>query len=311
MKFLQLGANGQLGQTFLSERGLTRRGTVVAASRDGQLPDGSLGAVAHLERPDALAGLLDAERPDIIVNAAAYTAVDKAEQDEAAARRVNADAVAVLGRWAASRDVLVVHYSTDYVFDGMAASPYTEDAPTAPAGAYGRSKLAGEEALRQSGASHFIFRTAWVYSAVGHNFLRTMLRLGAERDELRVVADQRGTPTSTGLIVSATLAAIDAWMAAGPDARRALQGIYHLTARGETTWHGFAEYLLDGAVSNGLLSRLPRVTPIRTEEFPTPARRPAYSVLDTRRFAETFHFDIPSWQTGVDNVLTTLSEHAD
>lgn len=311
MKFLLLGATGQLGQTFLSEGSLARRGTLVAASRDGRLPDGSRGVVADLEHPQSLSALLDAEKPDVIINAAAYTAVDKAEQDTTTAERVNADAVAALGQWAARRGALVVHYSTDYVFDGTADTPYPESAPTSPAGAYGRSKLAGESALRSTGAPHFIFRTAWVYSPVGHNFLRTMLRLGAERDELRVVADQRGTPTSTALIVAGTLAAVDAWITGTAAERQQLQGTYHLTAGGETTWHGFATYLLQGAAARGLLPRLPKVAPIATTDFPTPARRPAYSVLATERFARTFHFDIPAWQTGVDNVLTTLSEHAE
>jgi dTDP-4-dehydrorhamnose reductase len=303
-----LGANGQLGRTFLADGGLARRGTVVAASRDGRISGGQTGAVADLTVPGSLACLLDGEKPDVIVNAAAYTAVDKAEQDEATAYRVNAEALAVLGAWAARHDALVVHYSTDYVFDGSGSTPYVEDAVTGPAGAYGRSKLAGEEALRASGAPHFIFRTAWVYSPVGNNFLRTMLRLGAERDELRVVSDQHGTPTSTALIVKASLVAIDAWTAAGSAARANLQGTYHLTAGGETTWHGFADYLLRSAAKRGMLRRAPKVTPIATSDFPTPARRPPYSVLATERFTRTFAFDFPAWQTGVDNVLTILSE---
>ncbi|MGE7138656.1 dTDP-4-dehydrorhamnose reductase [Luteibacter sp. NPDC031894] len=311
MKFLVLGATGQLGRTFLTDGGLARRGVVVAASRDGLLAGGESALVADLAQPDSLIPLLEAERPDVIVNAAAYTAVDKAETEAAIAERINGDALAVLGAWAARHGALVVHYSTDYVFDGGASSPYTEDAPTSPASAYGRSKLAGEDALRRSGAPHYIFRTAWVYSSVGNNFLRTMLRLGAERGELRIVADQRGTPTSTSLIVAATLGAIDAWLARDAARRAELQGTYHLTANGETTWHGFAEYLLRRAAEQGLLPRLPKITPIATADFPTPARRPAYSVLATGRFARTFGFDVPAWQTGVDDVLTLLSEHAE
>lgn len=311
MKSLVLGATGQLGRTLLTDGGLARRGVAVAASRDGLLAGGESALVADLAQPESLSRLLDTERPDVIVNAAAYTAVDKAETESALAYRVNADSLAILGAWAERHGALVVHYSTDYVFDGRARSPYTEDAATDPAGAYGRSKLAGEDALRRSGAPHYIFRTAWVYSPIGNNFLRTMLRLGAERDELRIVADQRGTPTSTSLIVAATLVAIDAWLARDPTERADLQGTYHLTASGETTWHGFADYLLRRAVERGLLPRLPKVTPIATADFPTPARRPAYSVLATRRFAKTFGFDIPAWQTGVDSVLTILSDHAE
>lgn len=308
MNILLLGAHGQLGRTFLSHGGLGRRGTLFAGSRNGQAPEGVRGVVADLSAPEALAALLDETAPHVIVNAAAYTAVDKAEQEESAATMVNATALAYLGRWAAEHGALLVHYSTDYVFDGTASLPYPEDAPTAPAGAYGRSKLAGEEALRATDAPHYIFRTAWVYSAVGQNFLRTMLRLGAERDEIRVVADQHGTPTDTGLIVEASLVAIDRWLASAGPVRKAVEGTYHLTAGGDTTWHGFADALLTAASERKLISRTPRVIAITTADYPTPARRPAYSVLDTRHFARTFAFDIPHWKTGLDQVLTSLSE---
>ncbi|UPG86525.1 dTDP-4-dehydrorhamnose reductase [Luteibacter aegosomatis] len=308
MKILLLGANGQLGRSFLSHGGLGNRGELLPASRDGILHGGRQALVADLADTGALEVLLDAERPQVIVNTAAYTAVDKAEQEEDLATLVNGYALSVIGGWAARHGALVVHYSTDYVFDGQASAPYTEDAATAPSGAYGRSKLAGEDALRASGAAHFIFRTAWVYSAVGHNFLRTMLRLGAERDELRVVADQRGTPSDTGFIVEASLAALDRWMAADDLGRERLQGTYHLTAAGDTTWHGFAEMLLGRATERGLLARTPKVIPITTSEFPTPAKRPAYSVLDTSRLARTFDIDVPMWQSGVERVLATLSE---
>ncbi|SEW16688.1 dTDP-4-dehydrorhamnose reductase [Luteibacter sp. 329MFSha] len=304
MKILLLGANGQLGRTFLREDGLSSRGTVVAASRDGVLTEGGDGGIADLGAPQTVLDLLERERPDVIINAAAYTAVDRAEQDEAAATIVNGDTVGHLGTWAAAHRSLVVHYSTDYVFAGDASTPYADQSTTSPAGAYGRSKLAGELALRASGAAHFIFRTAWVYSPVGNNFLRTMLRLGAERDELRVVADQRGTPTDTTLIVDGTLAALDRWMAS--DSRHELEGTYHLTASGETTWHGFATAIFAGAVKRGILARAPALEAISTAEFPTPARRPAYSVLDNRRFIEVFGLDLPHWQAGVDRTLDAL-----
>lgn len=310
MKILLLGANGQLGQTFLSHGGLAARGELVAASRDGSLVNGTRGAVGDLTDVDGLAALLDEQRPDVIVNAAAYTAVDKAETDEDAASLVNGQAVGVVGRWAARNHALVIHYSTDYVFDGEASRPYPEDATVAPAGAYGRSKLAGETALRDSGAAHFIFRTAWVYSPVGHNFLRTMLRLGADRDQLSVVADQQGTPTDTVLIVDATLAALDQWLA-DKGSRDALQGTYHLTATGTTTWHGFAEAIFQGATTRGLLARAPVLKPITTSEFPTPARRPSYSVLDNGRFARTFGYAFPHWTAGVDTTLATLAQSTD
>jgi dTDP-4-dehydrorhamnose reductase len=304
LKILLLGANGQLGQTFLSDGGLAARGDLIAASRNGDLVAGGRGVVGDLSDLAALATLLDAERPDIIVNAAAYTAVDKAEDDEAAATVVNGDAPGILGKWAAAHGALVIHYSTDYVFPGDAATPYAPDAATGPQGAYGRSKLAGEQALRNSGAAHLILRTAWVYSTVGHNFLRTMLRLGADRDELRVVADQRGTPTTTAVIVAATLAALDRYSTT--DARDALTGTFHLTAGGETTWHGFAKAIFDDAVDAGVLPRAPRVEPISSAEFPTPAKRPAYSVLDNTSFAATFGHELPAWRDALRDTIHSL-----
>lgn len=311
MKILLLGANGQLGRTFLRHGGLAERGILVAATRDGQLIDGGQGTIGDLGDARALTSLLEAERPDIIVNTAAYTAVDRAEQEESTATRVNGDAVQDIATWAAAHNVLVVHYSTDYVFPGDASSPYGESTNTAPAGAYGRSKLAGEVALARSGAAHFNFRTAWVYSPVGNNFLRTMLRLGGERPELRVVADQVGSPTDTLLIVEGTLAALDHWIAAGDETRATLSGTYHLTASGETSWHGFASAILEGAARRGIIDRAPIVTPIGTHEFPTPARRPAYSVLDNSRFSRTFGHALPDWQAGLDRTLDALSHASD
>lgn len=305
MKILLLGAHGQLGQTFISQGGLASRGALVAASRDGSAPAGIRGVQTDLTDQHALIEVLDKEHPDLIVNAAAYTAVDKAETDEAMATAVNGDAPGTLGRWAADHGALVVHYSTDYVFAGDAQSPYEPGTITGPQGAYGRSKLAGERALVASGADHLILRTAWVYSPVGHNFLKTMLRLGAERDELKVVADQRGTPTTTALIVKGSLAAIDRCMAASD--RFSLTGIYHLTASGETTWHGFADAIFDEAVLAGLMARRPVVRPISTADFPTPARRPAYSVLDNRSFAETFGQELPDWRAGLHDIIHSLA----
>ena len=308
MRILLLGANGQLGRSFIEDGGLAARGALFAASRDGRRHDGVAIETADLAEPAALTALLDRVRPDVIVNTVAHTAVDRAEQEEALATRVNGQAVGVLGRWAAAHDALLIHYSTDYVFDGNASAPYPVDAPTAPLGAYGRSKLAGELALRDSGAAHFIFRTAWVYAPHGHNFLRTMLRVGAERDELRVVADQVGAPTSTAIIVAGTLAALDAWRAADAARRGALEGTHHLVASGHTSWHGFAGAIFAAAHDRGLLPRAPRVTPIATADYPTPARRPAWSVLDNSGFAERFGYALPDWQDGLRDVLDTLSQ---
>jgi len=301
MKTLLLGANGQLGQTFIQHGGLATRGELVVASRDGVA-----GEAIDLSAPDTLPAQLDRLRPQLIVNTAAYTAVDRAEQEEALATRVNGEAVGVIGAWAAKHEVLVVHYSTDYVFDGSQPTPYTENDIPAPINAYGRSKLAGERALRDSGAAHLIFRTAWVYAAHGHNFLRSMLRLGAERDELRVVDDQHGTPTDTGLIVDATLAAIDRWHHAGAAERAQLQGLHHLVASGATTWHGFAGAIFEQAVAHGLLPRAPRLVPIPTTDYPTPARRPAWSLLDTTHLRNRFGIDLPDWRQGLNQVLPQL-----
>lgn len=306
MKIVLMGANGQLGRTFLTHGGLAARGTVAGATRDGALVEGGTGIVADLSAPETLTTLLDREKPDVIVNAAAYTAVDRAEQEEAAAYRVNAEAVGVLARWAKAHDALLIHYSTDYVFAGDATSPYREDASVAPGGVYGRSKLAGEERLLASGAPYFNFRTAWVYAPIGQNFLRTMLRLGSERDELRVVSDQMGSPTDTTLIVEGTLAAMDRWISADRLTRKALEGTYHLTASGQTSWHGFASAIFRQAAQRGLLAREPMVHAIPSSEYPTPAKRPAYSVLDNSHFVKTFGHSLHDWQTGLNRTLDAL-----
>ncbi|TAM36284.1 MAG: dTDP-4-dehydrorhamnose reductase [Rhodanobacter sp.] len=309
MKTLLLGANGQLGRSFIEDGGLAARGELVTACRDGSRFDGVGVETVDLAKPATLTALLDRIQPDVIVNTAAYTAVDRAEQEEALATRVNGEAVGVLGAWAKAHGALVVHYSTDYVFDGAAHAPYATDAPVAPLGAYGRSKLAGEIALRKSGAAHFILRTAWVYAPHGKNFLGTMLRVGAERDELRVVADQIGAPTSTALIVGGTLAALDAWIAADAAERTALQGTHHLVANGHTSWHGFATAIFDGAVKRGLLARAPHVAAISSAEYPTPAKRPTWSVLDNSGFARRFGYSLRDWRHDLDGVLDALSRH--
>ena len=306
MKILLLGANGQLGRSFVEDGGLAARGELLVATRDGTLWDGERAEAVDLAAPGVDA-LLDRLRPDVIVNAAAYTAVDRAEQEEALALRINGEAVGELGKWAAAHDALVLHYSTDYVFDGSAKMPYPVDAPTCPLGAYGRSKLAGEAALRASGADHLILRTAWVYAPHGHNFLRTMLRLGAEREELRVVADQYGAPTSTAVIVRASLALLDRWLAR-PGARASLRGTHHVVASGHTSWHGFASAIFDEAHARGLLARVPRVLPIATADYPTPARRPAWSVLDNTGLGQWLASPLPDWREGLREVMDRLAD---
>lgn len=304
MKILLLGANGQLGRTFIDDGGLAARGDLIAASRDGLLTEGGRGEIADLSAPASLTALLDRLQPAVIVNAAAYTAVDRAETEVELANSVNGEAVGVLGRWAAKNAARVIHYSTDYVFDGAQPQPYDVETPTGPLGAYGRSKLMGEVALRESGAAHLILRTAWVYAAHGQNFLRTMLRLGCERDELRIVADQHGSPTDTRLIVRASLFALDRWERA--DGRK-FDGTYHVVADGGTTWHGFADAIFDQAVSAGVMTRRPKLIAIPSSDFPTPAVRPAWSLLDNSYFEQRFHFTFPDWQNGLHDVMKQLA----
>lgn len=305
MTILLLGGAGQLGQTFVEDGGLAAIDRLAVATRSGSL-NGERCAQADLADPVSLKALLEGLSPAIIINAAAYTAVDQAEQEEDLAMRINGEALAVIGQWAAKRGALVLHYSTDYVFDGAGTTPYAPDAPTAPLGAYGRSKLAGEQALAGSGAAHMIMRTGWVYAPHGSNFLLAMLRLGRERDEIRVVADQIGAPTSTDLIVQASMAAIDRWLGASPEKRHRLEGIHHLVASGQTSWHGFAEAIMQQASARGLIAKAPNVIPTTTAEFPTPAARPAFSVLDNADFIRTFGFELPNWEQGLDQVLQQL-----
>jgi dTDP-4-dehydrorhamnose reductase len=301
MRILLLGAGGQLG--FELQRALAPLGELHAASRDGGLPGGGRGIAVDLDQPATLAAALDAVAPDCIVNAAAYTAVDRAEQAPADAQRANADAPAALARWCAGRGALLVHYSTDYVFDGRGSVPWREHDATAPLGAYGRSKLAGEQAIAASGCRHLILRTAWVYAARGQNFLRTMLRLGAEREAVQVVADQIGAPTPARWLAAATTALL----AGGRWREDAAAGVFHVAAAGQTSWHGFAEAIFTDAVRAGLLSRAPRVEPIATADYPTPARRPAYSVLDCGRLADCHGLRLPDWRAGVSEVVAELA----
>lgn len=299
MRLLLLG-NGQVGTEL--RRSLAPLGDVIVATRTGALGDAGACELADFSRPGELPSLVARIAPDVVVNAVAHTAVDRAEDEPEAAFLVNADAPRVLAEACRARDALLVHYSTDYVFDGRATRPYREDDPTAPLGVYGASKLAGEQAIQASGARHLIFRTAWVYAAHGQNFLRTMLRVGAEREELRVVADQVGSPTSAALIADVTAGIL----AREPRA----SGLWHLAASGQTSWHGFAEAIFAGACRAGLLARAPRVVPIASSDYPTRAQRPAYSRLDTSRLEHAFQLQLPDWQTGLDAVLAELAGSA-
>jgi len=295
---LLLGAGGQLGHEL--RRTLAPLGELMVATRSGELDAGAACLAADLAEPRSLARALDQARPRLIVNAAAYTAVDRAEDEPALADRVNHLAVAEIGAWAAANGAQVIHYSTDYVFDGTSPRPYREDDPTAPLGVYGATKLAGEHALRASGARHWIFRTAWVYAARGHNFLRTMLRLAGERDELRVVADQIGTPTPARWIALVTAAALG--RGAHTDS-----GIWHVTAGGQCSWHEFASAIVAGAAARGLIARAPRVTAIRTADYPTRARRPAHSVLDCTKLATMLGLQWPHWRAELAAILDEIA----
>lgn len=297
MTVLVFGGNGQVGQELL--RALSPLGEVVATTRNGVLPDGRACEVADFNEPDGLPAVLNRVQPLVVVNAAAYTAVDRAEQEPEAAQRANAEAPGVIARWCATHGVPLVHYSTDYVFDGQGKRPYLPDDATAPLGVYGTSKRDGEDAVRAAGGRHLIFRTAWVYASHGANFLRTMLRVGGERDELRVVADQVGTPTPAALIAGVTAQALQ-----HPGQ---LSGTWHLTAAGQTSWHGFAEEIFAQALAAGMIERAPRVLPITTAEYPTPARRPAYSCLDTSSLEADFGIELPDWRDGVGKVLRELA----
>jgi dTDP-4-dehydrorhamnose reductase len=302
MKLLLLGANGQVG--FELQRSLAPLGEVVCATRSGQLPGGAPCEPADLADAASLDAVLGRARPDVVVNAAAYTGVDRAEDEPDAARRANAEAPAQLARWCQQRDAMLVHYSTDYVFDGGGARPYRENDAAAPIGIYGQTKFEGEEAIRASGARHLLFRTAWVYAARGQNFLNTMLRLGRERAALRIVADQRGAPTPARWIAAATALAL-ARLPQKPDP--AHQGLFHLSAAGEASWHEFALAIFEQASAAGVIDRVPTLEAILTADYPTRARRPAYSRLDCRRLYDSFGLRLPDWRRGVAEVLAELA----
>jgi dTDP-4-dehydrorhamnose reductase len=305
MKILLLGANGQVG--FELQRSLAPLGDVVPATRSGSLPGALPCESVDLYDAASLRALCDRVAPQLIVNAAAHTAVDRAEDEEALAQQANGEAPGVLGEWASAHGAAVVHYSTDYVFDGQGQRPYREDDTTAPLGAYGRSKLAGEHALAASGAPFLNFRTAWVYAARGGNFLRTMLRLARERDRLSIVADQHGAPTPARLIAQTTACALARWFSQSQDERRAWSGHYHLVSSGECSWHEFANEIFTLAKSAGLLERIPEVAAIATSDYPTKARRPAYSVLDTHKLQNRFGLALPHWRQGLRDVIGELA----
>lgn len=291
MKILLLGKNGQVG--FELQRTLLSLGDVLAMGR----------SEANFENPSGLNDVLLDASPDVIVNAAAYTAVDKAEADEATAVKVNAEAVAVIASYARQSGAVLVHYSTDYVFDGAKQGAYGETDLANPQSVYGRSKWAGEEAILQSGCIAFVFRTSWVFSAHGGNFIKTILRLAKERDSLNVVADQFGAPTSAELIADITALAMAAYRS-----HCIAPGIYHLAPAGETAWHGLAQHAVKRARANGLALKLSpdRISPISTEQYPLPAKRPKNSRLDTGKITAALGLHLPDWKIYVNRTVDQL-----
>ena len=294
MKILLLGKTGQVGGAL----------TPLLRQLAGSAADE---AVVTLGRADvdlsdaaALAQAVQQVQPSLIVNAAAHTAVDRAETEPDIAFAINAVAPGVLAEQAAKLNALLVHYSTDYVFDGSQRTPYRESDPTHPLGVYGESKLAGEQAVQASGCRHLLLRTSWVYDSTGRNFLTTMLRLAKQHGKLRVVGDQHGSPTSAAMIAEASLQLIRSMLN-----QPAMQGgLYHLTAQGQTTWHGFAQAIMHKA---GLDVPIEAIT---TADYPTPAKRPAYSVLDSSKLQREFNYRLPDWQQALDALPALSSQQA-
>jgi len=294
MKILLTGKNGQVG--FELQRALAPLGEIVAIGH----PE------CDLADPDAIRQLVRDVRPDIIVNPAAYTAVDKAESDQATAFSVNGVAPGIFGEEAARLGALVVHYSTDYVFDGCKQGAYAEEDAPNPQSVYGKSKLAGEQALQQSGADFLIFRTSWVFGAHGGNFAKTMLKLSADREALSIVADQFGAPTSAALLADVTAHAIRQYQRQGRVAYPF--GLYHLVAGGLTTWHEYAKTVIAAGHAAGLPLKLQieNIKAIATADYPLPAPRPANSQLSTARLQDVFGLRLPEWQSGLDHVLQQI-----
>lgn len=294
MKIVLLGGNGQLGWEL--QRALAPLGELVAL-------DAHTRPAAEFTNPDALVATLRDMRPDLIVNAAAYTAVDRAESELERVRTINATTPGAIAREAAALGVWLVHYSSDYVFDGSGDQPHAEDAPTTPLNTYGRSKLEGEQLIRASGCRHLILRSSWIYASRGGNFAQTMLRLAAERERLNVIDDQIGAPTGADLLADVTAHAL---RAVQRDA--SLGGTYHAVAAGETSWHGYARFVIEYARAAGRPVRVApeAIMPVPTRSYPTPAVRPLNSRLATHKLREAFGVTLPPWQQGVERMLAEV-----
>ena len=296
MKILLLGKNGQVGWEL--QRALAPLGGVVALDFDSPGP-----LSADFSKPESLAATVRAVAPQIIVNAAAHTAVDKAESEPDLARALNATSPAVLAREAKALGAWLLHYSTDYVFDGSGDVPWGEDSPTAPLNVYGTTKLEGENAIRASGCQHLILRTSWVYAARGGNFARTMLKLARERDRLTVIDDQIGAPTGADL-----LADLSAHVLRTALLRPEVAGTYHAVNAGETSWHGYARHVIEFARAMGQPIKVApdAIEPVRSSAFVTAAKRPGNSRLNTHKLRETFNLSLPTWQAGIDRMLSEV-----
>lgn len=294
MKILLLGKNGQVGWEL--QRSLAPLGEVIALDRHS-IPCGDLSKL------DVLAETVRAVQPDIIVNAAAHTAVDKAESEPELARTLNALAPAVLAAEAKRANAWLIHYSTDYVFDGAGNKPWLETDAIAPLSVYGATKLEGEQLIQQSGCKHLIFRTSWVYGARGGNFAKTMLRLAQERDSLSVINDQIGAPTGADLLADVTAHAIRT-----AQQHADVSGMYHLVAGGETSWHGYASFVIELARRAEIQIKVApeAIKPVPTSAFPTPAKRPHNSRMDTKKLQQTFDLHLPDWQAGVVRMLSEV-----
>ena len=295
MKILLFGKNGQVGWEL--NRSLQPLGEVIAMDKQD----------ANFTDPDSLREIIRSIKPDVIVNAVAYTAVDKAEEEESLATIINGTTVGVIAEEVKKLNALLIHYSTDYVFDGSKKTPYTEDDMPCPINAYGRSKLDGEDRVRSSRCKYLIFRTSWVYAARGSNFLKTMFRLATERDELKVVADQFGAPTSAELIADVTALTLYR-IISNPTMSEQVTGLYHLTASGKTSWYGYARLVLEIAVKNGQSLRvLPeQVTEIMALDYPVPAKRPVNSILSTNKLCSLFEIVMPPWTNSVKSVTSEI-----
>ncbi len=295
MRIVLTGVTGQLGRALIGPLG--RFGHLILADR----------SVLNLADPENLPATLDHLAPDLIVNPAAYTAVDRAEDERELAFAINGEAPAAMARWASRRQVPLLHFSTDYVFDGEGEAPWREDSRTAPLSVYGASKLAGEGAIRAAGGSHLIVRTSWVYAAQGTNFLRTIARLARERTELRVVADQVGAPTAARIIADAVIRLFEVNLNDLPQTFTRTKGILNIAASGETSWYGFAARIVDGLRARGLPLAVQSIVPLRTQEYPTKAQRPRNSRLDLTRLRDVFGITMPPWDEALDTELDQLA----